>query len=349
MAQNSAPPEEVVVPVPEEKNEAKEKEVAVTIPEAKNEAEEKEVAVLISEAKNEAKEKEAKEIPDDTTTTAAAATTNTSVAAKTDKMKIIVLSLTVLSFLLSFPILFSIAWLLYLRQYDCENLLDLPKLQLVIVIGLAIVFFVSNFVVKFGSRFPMLGLLLVVVPLILMLIVGLGLEGAFDMEARTIPGTPRWLEFRVDNDYNWKDVKSCLYATTTCRELALRSYTTKSFDFTASKLSSIESGCCLPPTSCGMEYVNATFWRKEDSTLDSSNPLERDCDLWKNDETILCYNCQACKDGFLKPLLGKWQNIGTFLIVMAALLSASHLLLFISTMLEQLRGYHKSKLIALSF
>lgn len=211
MAENTTPPQAVVVPIIEEKNEA-------------TEAKEQEA--------KESKEQKAKELSD--------ADTTTSAPAKTDKMKHIVLPLTLFSFLLSLPILFSVIWLLYMRQYDCENLLDLPKLQFVIVIGLTIVFFVSNFVVKFRTRVPMFGFLLVTVPLIMMLIVGLGLVGAFNMETRTVPGTPTWLKTKVDDDHNWNGIKSCIYDTNTCRELVLRSYTIKSDDPTTGKLSSIE-------------------------------------------------------------------------------------------------------------
>ncbi|KAL3535277.1 hypothetical protein ACH5RR_003738 [Cinchona calisaya] len=222
MAENPTPenptPEETVV-VPIDENTAPAETVVVPITEEKNEE---------VKDNNEVKE-QPKEVVHATTMTT-----------KTVNMKHIMLPLTMLSFLLSLPILFSIIWLLYMRQYDCENLLDLPKLQVGIVIGLTIVFFTSNSVAKFHSRFPMLGLLVVIVPLILMLIVGIGLVGAFDMETRNIPGTPRWIKMEVDDDYNWNDIKSCIYGTTTCKELVIRSYTTKTQDFRSSKLSPIE-------------------------------------------------------------------------------------------------------------
>lgn len=97
----------------------------------------------------------------------------------------------------------------------------------------------------------------------------------------------------------------------------------------------LKSGCCKPPESCEMEYVNATFWRKEDEgAVDKSRPYDSDCDTWSNDENMLCYNCVSCKEGFLRTLESKWWKLGIFLAVIALLLIVSHILLFICTMLE---------------
>ncbi|XP_059636225.1 tetraspanin-15 [Cornus florida] len=254
------------------------------------------------------------------------------------QIKHVILPLTTLSFLLSLPILFSVIWLLYMRQCDCEQLLKLPKLQVGIVIGLIFIFLVSNIVVYLRARFPMPGLLLVMVPLIMMLTVGLALAGAYKSESRTIPGSPSWLQMIVHDKNYWNNIKSCIYDTRTCNELVSRSYMLKSYDFSTTKLSPIESGCCKPPTNCGMEYVNATYWRKEDGAADSSNPYDSDCDLWENNNTILCYNCHACKQGFLTTLQGKWGKLGVFLFVMSLLLVISHLLLFVATMWERYGG-----------
>ncbi|KAK3026956.1 hypothetical protein RJ639_040808 [Escallonia herrerae] len=253
--------------------------------------------------------------------------------------KLIVFPLTIISFLLSLPILFSVIWLLYMRHYDCENLLQLPKLQVGIVAGLVVVFFVSNIAVFLRSRLLMPALILVMVPLIVMLTVGLALVGAYKMESRSIPGSPMWLKSKVLSDESWNNIKSCIYDTRTCDDLIARSYVLKSYDFTTSKLSPIESGCCRPAANCDMVYVNATFWRKGNGVqVDSSTPYDIDCDLWTNDQTILCYNCHACKQGFLKTIKGKWWKLGVFLVVMAIFLIASHLLLFVITMWEHYGG-----------
>lgn len=159
---------------------------------------------------------------------------------KSIHIKHLMLPLTILSFILSLPILFSIIWLIYTRQYECEDLLSLPKLQIAIVIGLIIVFIVSNLVVYLRVRFPVPALLSVMVLLILMLIVGLGLVGAYKMDIRTIPGSPIWIEMIVDNENNWNNIKSCIYETRTCGDLASSSSMLTAYDFTRRKLSSIE-------------------------------------------------------------------------------------------------------------
>ncbi|CAL5376457.1 unnamed protein product [Camellia sinensis] len=254
------------------------------------------------------------------------------------QIKFVILPLTILSFLLSLPVLFSFIWLLYIKQYDCEDLLKLPKLQIGIVIGLIAVFLVSNIVVYMRAKVPVPGLLLVMVPLIMMLTVGLGLVGAYNMESRTVPGSSVWLKSKVHNEINWYNIKSCLYHSKTCEDLVSRSRKLKADVYTTSKLSYIEAGCCRPPVSCNMEYINATYWRKEEEEellLDSSIPYNRDCDLWTNKENVLCYNCNACREGFLKTLQGKWWKLGMFLVVMSFLLILSHLLLFVITMWEQ--------------
>lgn len=156
------------------------------------------------------------------------------------QMNHIVLPLVIFSFFLSLPILFGIIWLFYVRQYDCEELMNLPKLQIGIAIGLIIVFFISNIVVYFRSRFPVLGLLLAMVPFIIMFIVGLGLVGSYKMEARGVPGSPAWLKMTVHDDETWSNIKSCIYSTKTCNDLISRTYMLKSYDFTSIKLSSVE-------------------------------------------------------------------------------------------------------------
>lgn len=159
---------------------------------------------------------------------------------KSTKMNRIIFPITLISFLLSLPILFIIVWLLYVRSYNCEDLIKLPKLQLGITVGLVFVFLISNLVVYLRARFPIPGLLIAMLPLIVMLTVGLALIGAFKMESTSIPGSPLWIKMKVINNNNWNNIKSCIYDTRTCDDLVSRSYALKSYDFTTSKLSPIE-------------------------------------------------------------------------------------------------------------
>ncbi|KAJ9557823.1 hypothetical protein OSB04_012437 [Centaurea solstitialis] len=251
-------------------------------------------------------------------------------------IKRIMFPLTTLSFLLSFPILFCIVWLLYVRECNCEHLLQLSKLQHGVVFGLILLFVISNSVVFFRSRFLMMGLIVVMVPLIVILTIGLALVGAYTVESRMIPGSPSWLKMMVDNDDNWFRIETCIYNTRTCQDLATQSFMFKSYDFATSKLSPIESGCCIPPTICDMEYLNATYWIKKTQVFDGlDGPYEIDCDKWQNDATKLCYECYACRKGFINTLRQKWYKLGVFLVVITILLIACHLLLFVASMQER--------------
>ncbi|XP_038710270.1 tetraspanin-15-like [Tripterygium wilfordii] len=247
--------------------------------------------------------------------------------------------ISIFSFVLSLPILASVVWLWYMKDYDCENLLRLPRLQVGICIGMIALFVISNVAVFLRSRVPIVGFLLVLVPLIVMLTMGLALVGAYNMESRKIFASPRWFKSKVHDDRNWQNIKSCIYDSNVCNDLVSRSLTLKSYDFSTKKLSSLESGCCRPPVLCAMEYVNATYWRKQDQ--DSSNKtytlFNGDCDSWENDSNLLCYDCQSCRNGFLRTMESKWWKLGVFLIVMSILLTASHLLLFLAAMWERIQ------------
>nr|GME03565.1 tetraspanin-15-like [Ipomoea batatas] len=242
----------------------------------------------------------------------------------------------IFAFILSIPIMFIVIYLVYIGRYECENLLSLPRLQYAIAVFLALVFVVSNLVVYFRSKTPMIGVLAVMVPLLIILVVGLGLVGAYKVESRKIPGSPPWLKSRMHDDDEWSGIKSCIYETRTCKDLISRSYLLKPYDFTPNKLSFIESGCCVPPPICDMEYVNMTYWRiPANATQESSDMYISDCNLWRNKESVLCYNCNACKDGYFRTLEEKWLRLGTFLITISLLLATAHLLLFVATMWDQ--------------
>ncbi|CAA2996610.1 tetraspanin-15-like [Olea europaea subsp. europaea] len=249
--------------------------------------------------------------------------------------KKIVLPIALLTFLLSIPILFLGIWLLYIQQYDCEGLLkNLPRVQIGVGIGMLIIFFLSNAVIYTRAKFPVPGLIVIVALMILTLVVGLGILGEFKMESRRIVASPKWLELKVHDNDKWNDIKSCIYETRTCNDLIFRSYMLDTNGISTSNLSPVESGCCIPPSVCEMEFVNATYWRRGNKVIEGTIPYDSDCDLWQNDETMLCYDCDACKDGYVRTLERKWLKLGTFLSVMSLLLMIAHLFLFVATMWE---------------
>jgi hypothetical protein len=55
--------------------------------------------------------------------------------------------------------------------------------------------------------------------------------------------------------------------------------------------------CCKPPSICEMQYVNATFWEKEDGVVkDKSYPYDSDCDSWSNDDARFLIGCMKNRD-----------------------------------------------------
>ncbi|OMO91894.1 hypothetical protein COLO4_18038 [Corchorus olitorius] len=153
--------------------------------------------------------------------------------------------LSVVSFLLSLPILASVIWLLYMKSYDCEDLFKLPSLQIWISVGLIFVFLICNASLFLQTRFPMLGIIVIMVPLTMMFVVGLALLGANNMESRRIPATPLWFKTKIRDNGLWSNVKSCIYDTKVCQDLAITSMELESFELSNKKLSAIETADCV--------------------------------------------------------------------------------------------------------
>lgn len=113
----------------------------------------------------------------------------------------------------------------------------------------------------------------------------------------------------------------------------------------------LQNGCCMPPETCNMDALNATFWYRR---KDEGPPLETevlyggmvgilsDCELWRNDWSIMCYDCRSCKLGFVRAVRKKWWQLGVFLVVISILLLISHLLIFLATFWERFRGQQSS-------
>ncbi|KAK3040217.1 hypothetical protein RJ639_028929 [Escallonia herrerae] len=111
-----------------------------------------------------------------------------------------------------------------------------------------------------------------------------------------------WLQKHVVNGKNWEKIRSCLVDVHVCAGLARYQ---KSEDFYKLRLSSLQSGCCKPPSYCGFRYVNATFW-----TVPKSGPAEpdSDCTTWSNNQRQRCYDCKSCKAGVLDYIKSQWRK-----------------------------------------
>ncbi|KAK6141952.1 hypothetical protein DH2020_024302 [Rehmannia glutinosa] len=104
-----------------------------------------------------------------------------------------------------------------------------------------------------------------------------------------------WLADRVDSEGYWSKISSCIRDSRVCRRLGrnVGGVPESAEMFYMRRLSSIQSGCCKPPTSCGFVYINETVWNPGGGLVGS----DPDCVRWTNDQDQLCYGCDSCKAG----------------------------------------------------
>ncbi|CAH9140944.1 unnamed protein product [Cuscuta epithymum] len=261
----------------------------------------------------------------------AAAPTTLRLSSNEKEYKILVagiaLSLTLLALITSFPVIYIFSDAVYAKQCDCEDLLHLPKAKYVILLGLAVTVFSLNVVSFAGTtRYAIPRVLVATVPAIVVLVLGLGLLGAHQQEAAKIPGSPAWLRSKMGDGGAWPAIRTCLYEARTCEDLMARTLNLKSDGgIHGEELSSTEAACCRPPPPCEMEFVNVTYWRRTLKETDDNRG--GDCNLWDNKESILCFNCDTCKQGYEKSLKGKWREIGSFLTVSSVVVIIVNLLI----------------------
>lgn len=49
----------------------------------------------------------------------------------------------------------------------------------------------------------------------------------------------------------------------------------------------LKAGCCKPQIICQIQYMNVTFWGKQNIAVDSSYPYNNYFDTWTNDQSML--------------------------------------------------------------
>ncbi|GMH12536.1 hypothetical protein Nepgr_014377 [Nepenthes gracilis] len=126
-----------------------------------------------------------------------------------------------------------------------------------------------------------------------------------------------WLEDKVADDSYWAKISSCIRDSKVCSKMRrLIDGVPETADmFDERKLSSIESGCCKPPTECGYVYENETVWNPGGGAVSDA-----DCSRWSNDQDKLCYACDSCKAGVLASLKHSWRKVSVINIVILILL-----------------------------
>ncbi|MCL7040797.1 hypothetical protein MKW94_024418 [Papaver nudicaule] len=117
-----------------------------------------------------------------------------------------------------------------------------------------------------------------------------------------------WFKRRINVENKWNCIRKCLRERNVCDSLSEQENLSPK-QFYLQHLSSIQSGCCKPPTQCGLVYRSPTHYDRPVS-FKSSNP---DCTSWNN--TDLCFNCNACKAGVLENMRMDWKIVGKISIV----------------------------------
>ncbi|KAH0762666.1 hypothetical protein KY290_018739 [Solanum tuberosum] len=109
------------------------------------------------------------------------------------------------------------------------------------------------------------------------------------------------LDKYVMNTENWEPIKRCLVDCNFCEPpTETDSYYKYIFPVT-------QSSCCQPPTYCGLEFHNATYW-----TMPKAGPAVagNDCKIWSNVQSELCFNLfSGVFAGGRNPMDAKNANI----------------------------------------
>lgn len=229
------------------------------------------------------------------------------------------LSNTVIGFLNLFSLLASIPIIgagLYMAKDSttCVNFLQTPLL----VVGFIILIVsLAGFI---GACFHVAWALWVYLVVMLLLIVALMIITVFGFIVTSQGGGDRvsgriykefhlqdyspWLRDRVNNPKYWNNIRGCIMGSKTCAKVAAWT----PVDYLRNDMTSIQSGCCKPPTSCtyGQENVMMT--------------QDPDCYKWNNDPNLLCYECDSCKAGVLETIRRDWHKLSVLNVVMLILL-----------------------------
>lgn len=222
--------------------------------------------------------------------------------------------LNLFSLLASIPIIAAGLWLAK-GSTTCQNFLQTPLLIIgfiVLVVSLA-GFIGACFHVACALWVYLLVMLLLVAALMGLTVFGFAVtsqEGGSQVPGRVyreyhLQDYSPWLREKVNDPDNWRSIKGCILGSKTCDKVAAWT----PIDYLRNDMTPIQSGCCKPPTSCA--YEEATMMTMEQDT---------DCNNWKNDQSLLCYDCDSCKAGVLESIRREWHKLSVLLVVVLILL-----------------------------
>lgn len=78
----------------------------------------------------------------------------------------------------------------------------------------------------------------------------------------------------------------------------------------------LQSSCCKPPKYCGFEFHNETNW-----IVPKSGPAvpDKDCKLWSNVQTQLCFDCLSCQISFHDNIKREWRTLAVINVIILIL------------------------------
>lgn len=210
-----------------------------------------------------------------------------------------------LAFLLSIPLLSAGIWLAAIADTYCERFLQWPvlcigaSLTLVSLLGFVAACFRVTWMLWIYYALMFLLIILLFCFTVFAFVVTKKKGGG---EEYMLGDYSNWLQKRVENANNWRRISRCIEDAKICNKLVPE----KAEQFNKRKLAPVQSGCCMPPTSCGFDPNNATYWTPPGQTNATWN---RDCKRWSKDPEKLCYDCDACRAGVAANVKHKWQKI----------------------------------------
>ncbi|KAL0396147.1 UNVERIFIED_CONTAM: Tetraspanin-8 [Sesamum calycinum] len=144
-----------------------------------------------------------------------------------------------------------------------------------------------------------------------------------------------WLQNYVLNDENWDKIRVCFDQTKLCSFEAGKDQNQYS-----NYMSSMQSGCCKPPSVCGLVFQNATSWKMPAKGPADPSP---DCRTWSNEQTELCYNCLSCKIEVLEEIKKEWKILSLANVCILVVVGIIYTISCCALRNNQSKGYQKYK------
>ncbi|KAI5067209.1 hypothetical protein GOP47_0017737 [Adiantum capillus-veneris] len=225
-----------------------------------------------------------------------------------------------ITFLLSIPLVGAGIWLATKLNTECVRFLEWP----IIAIGVVILLISLAGFIGACWRVPWLLYIYLVVMFFIILLLLVFIIFAFVVtkdgpaaesgrRSYSLNDYSPWLKQQMRSSSNWAKITSCIKDANVCVKMN-DEYKTEAAFYSAD-LSSVQSGCCIPPAICGYAIAGPTTWNNP-----SNKDAEADCSKWSNDLGVLCYACDACRAGVVANIKREWRNVAILCVVVLVVL-----------------------------